>query len=184
MNEYEFVLIDSKVKHEHSTSGYNTRPKERKKALKILNHNYKELSSISDLKLDELSVVKSLLTPLLFKRVSFIVEENHRVAITKTAIESNNMNLLGEVLYQSHDGLKNKYQVSCNELDFLVEQTKDASEILGSRMMGGGFGGCSINLIKKRSGNILEQIINNYQIRFNIKPSIYFVNISDGVKVI
>jgi galactokinase len=87
-------------------------------------------------------------------------------------------------MYESHEGLKNMYKVSCEELDFLVAQTKDIPEILGARMVGGGFGGCTINLVKKDSKKSLNKIVLEYQLKFNIKPSIYFVEISDGVKLI
>jgi galactokinase len=88
-------------------------------------------------------------------------------------------------LYQSHDGLSNKFKVSCKELDFLVEQTKSNKNILGARMMGGGFGGCTINLIKKTEvANFKKEIGTNFKNEFNRDCSIYQVKLSKGTRVV
>jgi len=113
-----------------------------------------------------------------------VIQENKRVLQASEAIKVQDLKMLGKLLYKSHNGLKEQYQVSCDELDFLVEQTKNTPEILGARMMGGGFGGCTINLIKKDSKKVLEKIIGSYQSKFNIQPSVYYVKISDGTKIL
>jgi galactokinase len=99
-------------------------------------------------------------------------------------MRKNELKTLGTLLYESHHGLQTQYKVSCDELDFLVEKAMESAEIIGARMMGGGFGGCTINLIKNNSEEVIETIVKAYQSKFNIKPSVYQVNIEDGVRVL
>jgi galactokinase len=92
---------------------------------------------------------------------------------------------VGECLYASHQGLSQDYEVSCKELDLLVDLTRNNPDVLGARMMGGGFGGCTINLIKKEMiQNIVNEIMKAYQQQTGIEPEAYFVNVGDGVKAI
>ena len=114
-----------------------------------------------------------------------MIQENKRVKETVKAINNKNLKMIGLLLYQSHEGLKNLYKVSCDELDFLVDQTKDNPYILGARMMGGGFGGCTINLIKKSEvKNFKKETLKAYLKEFNKNCSFYSIKLSEGTCLI
>ncbi len=177
--DYEIVLINTNVKHNLSDSAYNNRRSVCEKVALILG-----VKVLRDATEKGLLNIKIQISEDDYQKALYIIQENKRVLQASKAIETNNIKLLGELLYTTHEGLKNNYKVSCEELDFLVEQTNDKSEILGARMMGGGFGGCTINLIKKDSKEVLNQITKAYQSKFNIQASVYHIKLSDGVKIL
>ena len=120
----------------------------------------------------------------IFRRCHHIITENDRVLEATVALQQNNFDLLGKLIYQSHFSLQKNFEVSCKELDYLVQQTIDKKYVLGSRMMGGGFGGCTINLIdKKKVDEFIECISPKYKEQFGIKLSPYFVSIEDGTSL-
>ena len=183
--DYQVVLINTNVKHEHTLSGYNDRAEECKSILSKVSKKYKEIECISDVMIDNIDDVTEGLEMTLKRRVKFIVEENNRVLQFINAMERNDIIKLGDLLYQSHNGLQYLYEVSCPELDTLVDITRDINVVIGSRMMGGGFGGCTINLIKSEIvESTVNYILDEYQLRTGIKAESFFVNISDGVEVI
>lgn len=180
LKDYQWALINTKVQHEHLTSGYGDRVRECKEAASILN-----VSTLRSLTLNHLETNKSKLSKLQYKRAKFVVDENTRVHTFAEALESKDLEKLGTLLYQSHNGLQNDYEVSCEELDFLVECTREEKEILGARMMGGGFGGCTINLIKKNSiDHVLDRIEMSYNSKYGINPEFHFIEIVDGVSIL
>ena len=120
-----------------------------------------------------------------YQTVSYVVEEIDRVHQFKEAIATNNLTKIGSLIYASHEGLSDKYQVSCAELDFLVDATRDNQHILGARMMGGGFGGCTINLIHKNGiESFSKSIRSSYREKFVKDCSIYHVKLSEGTRLI
>lgn len=178
-DDYEIVLINTNIKHNLSESAYNARRSVCEKvALKL------GVKALRDVDEKALMKIKKRISEDDYQKALYVIQENRRVLKAVSAIKDNNIKVLGRLLYKTHEGLKNKYKVSCDELDFLVEQTTDISHILGARMMGGGFGGCVINIIKKNSNEVLNQITEAYQTKFNIKPSVYYVKLNDGVKII
>ena len=111
--------------------------------------------------------------------------ENERVKRASQALNSNNLKLFGELLNQSHKGLAGYYEVSCDELNFLVNVSKESGQVLGSRMMGGGFGGCTINIVAESNcSSVVNTIINSYKKEFGIDAQSYFVQIEDGCRVL
>jgi len=178
-NDYEIVLVNTNVKHNLSESAYNNRRSVCEKVASIL-----DVKVLRDATEKELLRIKNQISEDDYQKALYIIQENKRVLQASKVIETNNIKLLGELLYTTHEGLKNNYKVSCEELDFLVEQTNDKPEILGARMMGSGFGGCTINLIKKNSKKVLNQITKAYQSKFNIQASVYHIKLSDGVKIL
>jgi len=121
----------------------------------------------------------------IFKRCYHVVSENQRVIAATKALKNKDQQLLGELVYESHFSLQNNYEVSCTELDFLVQLTLDKAYVLGSRMMGGGFGGCTISIIKKDMVGIFKTYAAKaYQERFGKDLTPYTVAIEDGTKVI
>jgi len=151
-SEYSWLLINSCVKHNNLTSGYNDRVNECKQAVKDINAQLSEVVHLSDITNTEQLDRIAFSSEDVKKRAYFVVEENARVNSLVSALEKGNFELCGSLLYASHKGLSSQYEVSCDELDFLVDFFREEPSVLGSRMMGGGFGGCTINLV--RSGAI------------------------------
>ena len=114
-----------------------------------------------------------------------MIQENERTLKAAKAIQNNDLEKLGALMYGSHNGLQHQYKVSCNELDFLVDQSKKNKFVLGSRMMGGGFGGCTINLIEKEAVlDFTSSTSKAYKNKFNKDCSVYFIELSEGTHTI
>lgn len=185
MEEYEILLINTKVKHKLADSEYNQRKKECEKGLAILQQNFPKLNSLVDANPSQLKNMKDLMPPKIFNRCLYVIEENKRVLKTKKAIENKQWEEVGEILFKSHHGLQYLYEVSCDELNFLVEQSKENDAVIGSRMMGGGFGGCTLNLIKKNKIEIFKKLIGGkYFSTYNLDLEFYSVNFSEGTHII
>ena len=120
-----------------------------------------------------------------YKRCSYIIEENHRVDLACAALQHSDFETFGQLMYQSHEGLKNKFEVSCPELNQLVEIASGIEGVIGARMMGGGFGGCTINLVERNAVPLFEKMINEkYQTPEGKKPQIIEVVIEDGTHLL
>lgn len=178
--DYRIMLINSNVKHELSESAYNERRAVCEKVSNLL-----KIKALRDATLADLENHRSKIVAEDFPKVSYVVEENARVQEFSKAIELGDLVRLGKLLYASHDGLSKKYKVSCEELDFLVDATRDNSKILGARMMGGGFGGCTINLIHKDEvASFTSEIEQKFKEKFQKECSIYHVKLSEGTHLI
>lgn len=181
LGDYCLVLLDSKVKHTHLTSGYNTRREEVEAGLNIIKQAFPEVNTYRDCTMEHVESVKDRLGAIRYKRCSYVVKEIKRVGEAVQALASNNFEALGKLINATHEGLSADYEVSCDELDFLVAQAQNIPDVLGARMMGGGFGGCTINLLKKSALSKLEDEIQlAYKKRFGIDLEVYKVAISEG----
>ncbi len=179
------VLINCNVKHEHTTSGYNDRPSECKQAVELLQKDYPNIENLRDVTPSMLEKSASNLPQTLLNRCQFILAENERVHQFCEHLKAGEILPLGELLYQSHHGLQHLYEVSCDELDLLVDFTRNIPEVLGARMMGGGFGGCTLNLMKKENSHaIAKQILKQYTAKTGIEGEAYFIDIEEGVSVV
>ena len=177
---YRLLLINTNVKHDLSESAYNDRREACERVSKLL-----KIKALRDACKQDLETIKEQISKEDYSKAMYVIEENKRVEEFTKAINIDSLKTLGALLYQSHDGLSNKFKVSCKELDFLVEQTKSNKNILGARMMGGGFGGCTINLIKKTEvANFKKEIDTNFKNEFNRDCSIYQVKLSKGTRVV
>jgi len=180
-NEYALLLLDSCVKHTHLTSGYNTRRMEVDTGLSQIKSHFPQVVSFRDCSSEMLQSIEPKMDALLFKRCLFVVQEIERVQLAVDALEKNDFVTLGKLMNATHEGLSREYEVSCDELDLLVSKAQEDKAVLGARMMGGGFGGCSINLIRK---DAIEHFIKNisfaYYQHFNIHLKAYTINISNG----
>jgi galactokinase len=182
--DYTLLLLDSKVKHTHLTSGYNDRRNEVEKGLAILKKHYPEINTFRDVNKAQVVAVKDELGNVIFRRCRFVVEEIQRVLDAVDALESHDFSKLGDLMFKTHDGLSNDYEVSCEEIDFLVNTARYDENVIGSRMMGGGFGGCSINLVKKEAVDaVIERVTTAYKQQFNITLEAYKVKISEGTSI-
>ncbi len=179
--KYSLLLLDSNVKHTHLTSGYNTRREEVEKGLTILKTQFPEIVSFRNCTENQVLETRALLGETIFKRCHFVVKEIQRVLDAVEALEISDFKKLGQLMYETHEGLSTEYQVSCDEIDFLVNAVKNETTVLGSRMMGGGFGGCSINLVEKGSEKqLIAKISESYRTEFGIELKSYKVKISNG----
>ncbi|MCQ0111984.1 galactokinase [Zhouia sp. CL16] len=182
---YELWLLNTNVSHNLAESEYNIRRQECRAAIQLINEKFKTIDSFRDLTIEDIPNLEKILPEILFKRVSYVIEENERVVKAATALKDNDLVTFGKMLYEAHEGQQNKYEVSCRELDFLVDYSREVSEVLGSRMMGGGFGGCTINLIHK---DIAESYVNDiataYEKEFQIALTPLKVNIDKGTYIL
>lgn len=178
--DYELLLINTKVSHSLANSAYNARRHSCERVARALKKDSLRFVSKKDL-----LAKKSLVTKDDFNKALYVLEENERVKAATLAISNNNLKQLGQLLFQSHEGLSKHYHVSCDELDFLVNKAKNTPDILGARMMGGGFGGCTLNLIKRSAvDNFKQHIAIAYRKKFNLECEFYSVQLSKGTHVI
>lgn len=183
--DYSLVLFDSNVKHSLFTSEYNTRRIECEQGLAIIQENFPAIKSFRDCTEEQLLSIEDKISPTVFKRVHFVVKEINRVIKACEALDNGNIELLGQLLFETHYGLSQEYEVSCAELDMLVDTAKADDAIIGSRLMGGGFGGCTINLIKKGHENEVKSKFSNlYLDTFGIELKFYDVKISNGTTLL
>ena len=179
------VLIDTNVSHSLASSEYNQRRKECSDGVKIIWEDYPEVTSLRDVSLEILQEYKSKIDQVIYRRCKYVVEENDRLLKACEALSVHDLKEFGALMYQTHEGLSKDYEVSCRELDYLVELLKDNSKVYGSRMMGGGFGGCTINLIENDAINtITTKVKEEYKKTFGIEAKIYVTKISGGTNKI
>ena len=185
LSEYELLIINTNVSHSLDTSEYNKRREECGLALLKLKERYAEISNFRDITESHLAACKDILTATEFKRLSHVISETARVIEAKKAIIEKNFVGLGELLFKSHDSLNLDYEVSCEELNFIVERAKADANILGSRMMGGGFGGCTISIAAKgKSEDFVKELKGAYKNQFGINCTPLSLGIGDGLKVL
>ena len=181
----KLLLLNTNVSHNLADSEYNTRRQECEAAVDIIQKQYPEVKSLRDVNLDMLEEFKEQLQGKQYQRSRYVIEENNRVMKATTAIKAGELSEFGDLMYGSHDGLQHDYEVSCPELDFLVEFSRPKEYIYGSRMMGGGFGGCTINLIEAdKIEEYIAEAAEAYFKKFNIKLDTIAVSptYSDSVK--
>lgn len=177
--DYSLVLVDSRVKHELKDSPYNKRRESCERVAKKLN-----LETLRDATMEMLNEVKGEITAEDFFRAKFVIEEKDRVLAVCDALEKGDYETVGKKMYETHEGLSKDYEVSCVELDFLNDVAKEVG-VTGSRIMGGGFGGCTINLVpKKIHDKFIKEVTERFNEKYGHEPKIYDVVISDGARKI
>lgn len=182
--DYSLILFDSNVKHSLFTSEYNTRRIECGEGLDIIKANYPEINSFRDCNESHVTSLQSKMTNNVFRRSLYVVKEIKRVIQACEALDKGDIITLGKLMFETHDGLSKDYEVSCDELDYIVELAKAENGVVGSRLMGGGFGGCAITLVKKGSEeSIKEKFTKLYKDQFDIDLKIYDVKVSNGTSL-
>ena len=183
---YKLVLLDSKVKHELASSAYNDRRKSCENVVAALQRKFtdKKIETLRDADWEMLEAVKAAVPEEDYKRAHYVLGEKDRVLAVCDALNASDYETVGQKMYETHYGLSKEYEVSCAELDYLNELAKE-SGVTGSRIMGGGFGGCTINLVKN---DLYDKFIidakNKYTAKFGHTPAVYDVVISDGSRKI
>ena len=185
LGNYQVLLLNTNVSHSLADSEYNTRRSECELGVGILKKSGLEIEKLRDVTSQQVVSAKSILPPNVYDRCTHVINENRRTLEATKALKNGNIKRLGELMYASHKSLSVLYKVSCPALDFLVEQAKTKAFVLGSRMMGGGFGGCTISIVEKSK---MEEFINfsakAYQEKFSKELTPLKVKVSDGAKIL
>jgi len=193
--EYEFypfnfrdiriVLCDTQVRRELASSEYNVRRAQCENGVEVMQKYDPKVSSLRDVTHDFLMAHKEEFDPTVFQRCKYVIEENQRVLQACADLQSNDLVSFGKRMYASHAGLRNEYEVSCSELDILVDAARDIEGVMGARMMGGGFGGCTINLVKKdKLESFRDQVTEIYSRKTDYKLKVYTTKVSGGTHLI
>lgn len=180
----KLLLVNTNVSHNLADSEYNTRRKECEDVVAMIQQKYTEVQSLRQVSFEILEEFRDQIDATSFKRCQYVLEENERVRQTEKALQDANLKSVGQLMYASHRGLQHQYEVSCPELDFLVDFSEDKDFIYGSRMMGGGFGGCTINLIEAdKIKAYIEEVEKVYKAKFNITPTAITVVPDAGTQI-
>ena len=173
-DQVRIVICNTMVKHELGASEYNNRRNECEKGVSILKNDYPDIQALRDGSLDQFITYQDKLPPIVRKRCFHVISENARTEQSIHALESGDLFLFGELMNGSHDSLRDDYAVSCKELDIMVEIARNIDGVLGARMTGGGFGGCTVNLVKAHKVDAFcDQISQQYQKKARLEPDIY-----------
>ena len=179
---YKLVLLDTCVKHELASSAYNRRRASCENAAAHIRKNHPEVEFLSDAKRVWLDEVRAEIPEEDFLRAEYVIGEVQRVLDVCDALERDDYETVGEMMYQTHFGLSRLYEVSCPELDFLNKLARKC-EVTGSRVMGGGFGGCTINLVRDELyKDFVDTAVREFTAKFGHAPKVYDVVISDGAR--
>ena len=182
MSDIEVVICDSKVKHELANSAYNQRRAECDQAVELLQQNDPNVKTLRDLTCSDLHLVTDLPDPLL-RRSRHVITENARTIRGAEALKVGELRILGQLMTESHVSLRDDFEVSCRELDLLVGLSAAQDGVLGSRMMGGGFGGCTVNLVHRDNiAKFSESIAAEYLQITGVSPQFYVIKADSGVR--
>lgn len=180
---YRLVLIDTMVKHSLASSEYNVRRQQCEAGVAVVRQKHPSVISLRDISPEMLDESKSLMEPIVFQRCQYVIEENIRLLRACDALRHNDLPTFGQMMTGSHEGLHHKFEVSCVELDFLADLAARTPGMLGARMMGGGFGGCTINLVSAAAHDaFIDDATRNFEKQFGLKPKVYDVVISEGAR--
>ena len=181
---YKILLLNTNVEHNLASSEYNIRRSQCEKGLALLQDNFGNAISFRDVTQSMLDQCKTEMGQTIYNRCNYVLKENARVFQAVKALKENNLERFGQLLYETHEGLRRNYEVSCPELDFLVDFSKDWKEVLGARMMGGGFGGCTLNIIHEDAiENFVAAADKAYQKQFAKKLTYFQTVPSDGTTI-
>ena len=178
------IICNTMVKHEHSGSGYNTRRAECEEAVRRLAEVLPGVQTLRDVSLAQLQEHRRQLPDVLYRRSHHVITENERVRRTAEALETGNIAALRSLFGESHTSLRDDYEVSCRELDIMVEIAARQPGVCGSRMTGGGFGGCTVNLVESAKALEFKRAVSaGYSKATGIQPDIYICEASQGAEV-
>jgi galactokinase len=175
------VICNTMVRHEHSAGEYNLRRTQCEEGVSLLKKWNQKISALRDVSLNELESHKSELPPLIFRRCRHVISENARVLDTVKAFQGNNLDAVGRLMAQSHESLRGDFEVSCRELDIMAELAQKTEGVIGARMTGGGFGGCTINLVESdRVQAFRASVSAGYERAAGKTPEIYVSSAGEG----
>jgi galactokinase len=182
--DYKLVLVNSMVSHALAGTEYNIRRLQCEEGVAILQKHFPQARSLRDFTLEQINNYDYELPELVYRRCAFILKENARLLKGCQLLANNDLLAFGQLMFETHEGLSHQYEVSCKELDFLTATAKTFDGVVGARMMGGGFGGCSINIVKKTAEEAFTKYIQSaYEQQFDKTPEVYSTQIEDGAKI-
>jgi galactokinase len=185
LGDYSLILVNTKVKHTLADSAYNKRRESCEESVRILQSEFPQIQTLRDLGKSDLEKVENLLPKSLFPKAKHVITECARVHEAAEALKSGDLTSFGKLLNASHQSLSQDFEVSCPELDFLAEKAQNLDFVLGARMMGGGFGGCTINLVKTPELEAFQTALKSpYENAFQKTPDFIPVEIGVGARVI
>lgn len=184
-DDIQIVLFDTRVKHSLASSAYNERREQCEQGVKWIQEIHPEVQNLRDAnEVMLLNYVKPK-NQKIYERCNFVVSEIQRLQYACNDLENNDLQSFGKRMFETHAGLRDLYEVSCDELDLLVDLVKDNPNVLGARMMGGGFGGCTINLVKKEDvEDLIAEVSASYQAKTGSEMLNYIVKIEGGTSII
>lgn len=179
------AICDSGVKHSLASSEYNTRRNECEQGVALLKQKLPHITALRDVSIEDFNLHQAVLPTVIMRRCRHVVTENRRTLQAAEAFETNDFRRAGQLMYESHDSLRDDYQVSCPELDTLVAAASHIEGVYGARMTGGGFGGCTVNLVANESVKVFQaQIAARYKAAHNREVKIYLTEAMNGVEEI
>ena len=182
LKDYSIVLFDTQIKHTLASSEYNTRRLECEQGLKIIQEKYPSVKTFRDISMEQ---IDACLVSKVYQRCKYVVEEIARVQLAVKDLQNGDMYAFGKKMFETHEGLSKLYEVSCPELDFLVNAVSHNENVVGARMMGGGFGGCTINIIKTTAVEaITKELTAKYNQVMHKELSHYITSIEDGTQLV
>ena len=185
LNSIKIVLLNTNVKHSLSSTEYNVRRQQCEQGVAWIKEYHPEVNSLRDA---NMQMIQDHVLPkdkIIYKRCRYIVEEIQRLLNACEDLKKDDIKSLGNKMFETHEGLSKEYEVSCKELDFLVDAVKNNNAVLGARMMGGGFGGCTINLVKEESiDELIGSLTGLYQQEMNLPLTAYIAQIEDGTGIV
>jgi galactokinase len=183
VHDAAIAVCDTKVAHELARSGYNERRSECEMAVGVLQKKKRSITALRDVTPEDLAQYGRLLPEPVRRRCMHVVSENERTLLAKDALKNGSISLLGKLMDLSHESLRDDYQVSCAELDLMVDLARQQPGTLGARMMGGGFGGSTVNLVRKSTFEIFAtQVGESYKSATGLEPSIMIIEADSGVE--
>ena len=177
------VVCDTKVKHELTSSAYNQRRAECEQGVELLRERLPAIRALRDVSVEDFERYENELPEPLRRRCRHVITENARTLKAAKALEDGDRDQLGELMHWSHESLRTDYEVSCRELDMMVEISSRHGGVFGARMTGGGFGGCTINIVRKEAlESFTHTITRDYRAATDLDPDVYVVNAGDGAR--
>ena len=181
LDNYDLLMVNSKVHHALASSEYNLRREQCEEGLHIIQQHLPAVQALRDVTEKELLDFLQLMPSEIFQRCLYIIQEISRTRQAAKLLDQGRLADLGKLMFATHEGLSKLFEVSCDELDFLVAEAAKEPAVLGARLMGGGFGGCTINIIQRNATKqFLDRLIPSYQKQFDINPEHYIISLGDG----
>ena len=182
---YKILLLNTNVKHSLGSSEYNTRRAQCEQGVAWVKEHHPEVNSLRDVSMEMLHQHVEPRDPLIYRRCKYVVEEKERLLTGCEDLKKGDLKSLGKKMFRTHDGLSKEYEVSCKELDFLVDAVRDNPDVIGARMMGGGFGGCTINIVKEEAIDLLvKETGESYQKELGKELTAYIARVEDGTSIL
>lgn len=180
-DDIKIVLFDTRVKHSLASSAYNERREQCEEGMRLIRERRSEVGSLRDATEEMLLEYVRPVNELVYQRCTYVVAEKERLLAGCEDLENNDLASFGKRMFETHAGLRDLYEVSCKELDILVDLVKDHPDVLGARMMGGGFGGCTINLVKTAAvESLVDEVSKEYKKHTGVEMLVYEVEVEDG----